>query len=107
MRTLSPQQIGIILLTAATAIIHLGLGIRAGLVMFILNGIGYIVLATALFMPQFRSYHHLIRWALIAYTTITVLAWVFVGAPSTIAYIDKAIEVLLIILLFIEQRGAK
>ncbi len=102
-----PVQIGIILLTAATAIIHLGLGLQAGLIMFILNGIGYIVLATALYMPQFKDFHNPIRWVLIGFTAITVIAWVIVGERSMIAYIDKAIEILLMILLFIEQRRAK
>lgn len=99
-----PLQIGIILLTIATSVIHLALGIPNGLTMFILNGIGYLVLLIALYLPQLEGKRNLIRWALIAYTVVTVLGWVFVGARNTIGYVDKLIEVALIVLLFIESR---
>jgi hypothetical protein len=99
-----PMQIAIILLTLATAIIHLALGISGGLVMFILNGIGYIVLVVALFLPQFKAQRNLIRWGLIAFAAVTVIGWVAIGMRTSVAYIDKLIEVALIVLLFIEGR---
>jgi hypothetical protein len=99
-------QIGIILLTLVTAVIHLALGIPNSFMMFILNGIGYIVLVVALYLPQLQQYQGIIRWALIAFTAVTVLGWVFIGMRSTIAYIDKLAEVLLIVLLFIEMRSS-
>jgi hypothetical protein len=101
-----PMQIAIILLTLATAIIHLSLGIPNGLVMFILNGIGYIVLVTALYLPQFKTQRALIRWGLIAFTAVTVIGWVLIGLREPIAYIDKVIELALITLLIIEGRQA-
>lgn len=97
-------QIGIILLTIATAVIHLVLGIPNGLFMFILNGIGYLALLVALYLPQLKSQQKLVRWVLIGYTAVTVLGWVFVGGRTPIAYIDKLIEVALIALLYIEGR---
>jgi hypothetical protein len=105
----SPLQIGIILLTVATAVIHLALGIpnvaaMPSMWMFILNGIGYLVLVTALYLPQLQKQRSLIRWALIAFTAVTVLGWVFIGQRSMIGYVDKIIEVALIVLLFIEGR---
>jgi hypothetical protein len=101
--TLGPVQIGILLLALATAAIHIVLAIPANLTMFYLNGIGYIVLASALFLPQFKNYRGLIRWVLIAFTLVTIIGWVAVGERSTIAYIDKFIEVALLILLWLDR----
>jgi hypothetical protein len=101
---LTPMQLGIVLMAFATAAIHLALGIPNMMVMFILNGIGYIVLVIALYLPQLKSQQTWIRWALIAYTAVTILGWVFVGARNTIAYADKLIEVALIVLLFLDGR---
>jgi hypothetical protein len=97
-------QIGIILLVIATAAIHLSLGIPNFLVMFILNGIGYLVLVAALYLPQLQRYRRLIRWALIAFAAVTIIGWIAIGARSTIGYLDKVIEVALIALLLIEMR---
>ena len=104
MKNIGPLQIAIILLTLATAIIHIVLAIPKSLVLFYLNGIGYIVLVIALYLPQFRKQQGLIRWVLIAYTAVTIIAWVPNGARNMIAYIDKLIEVALIVLLVIEAR---
>jgi hypothetical protein len=97
-------KIAIIILTVATALIHIVLAIPATLYMFYLNGIGYLVLLAAHYLPQLRQYRNLTRWALIAFAAVTILAWVFVGERSLIGYADKAIEVILIVLLFIEGR---
>lgn len=106
--TSTPQmglvQYGIILLAFATAIIHIVLAIPANLLMFYLNGIGYIVLAIALYLPQLRAYQKWTRWALIAFTAVTIVGWVAIGERNTIAYIDKLIEVALLVLLFIDMR---
>jgi hypothetical protein len=52
------------------------------------------------------NYRRLVRYALIAYTALTVILWVIGGSRIPIAYIDKAIEVVLIVLLWIESRQA-
>lgn len=106
---LSFQQIGIIVLTAATAVIHIALAARADvttLIMFTLNGLGYLALLAAYFLPLpfAKDNRGLVRWALIIFTAITVLGWVFIGARSTFAYVDKAIEVVLIVLLWMDGR---
>lgn len=72
---LTRNQIAIILLAIATAIIHFG---RATVdpeirVMFILNGLGYLVLVALLYLPQFQSRRALIRNILMVYTAITIL----------------------------------
>jgi hypothetical protein len=100
----APLQIAIILLTVATAAIHLALGVPNGLPMFILNGIGYLVLVAALYLPQLRSYQTYIRWALILYIAVTIIGWVAIGARNLVGYTDKLIEVVLIACLFIEGR---
>jgi hypothetical protein len=74
--------------------------------MFILNGLGYLGLLGAYFLPipLFQENHNLVRWAFIAYTAVTIIGWVAFGSRITIAYVDKAIEVLLIVLLFTDSR---
>ena len=56
-----------------------------------------------------RRYQRIIRWLLIAYTATTILAWYLItgGSPNLLAYIDKPIEVALIVLLLIEDRRAR
>jgi len=104
-------QIAIILLTVATAVIHLVLGVSilriGGPPMFILNGIGYLALLFALYLPQLRKYQNFTRWALIGYTAVTIVAWaVITGFDLTnpTAIITKLIEIALIACLFIEGR---
>ena len=77
--------------------------------LFFLNFFGYIVLVTALYLPLLRRYQRIIRWLLIAYTATTILAWFLVTGASynLLAYIDKPLEVTLIILLVIEDRQAR
>ena len=104
MKNFGLLQLIIILLTVATALIHIILAIPEGLVMFYLNGIGYLVLVTALYLPQLRRWRGLIRIAFIAYTMVTIIAWVFIGERTTIGYLDKLIEVALVVLLSVEAR---
>ena len=99
---------GIIVLAAtATALIHIILAFQfPGGVdpVFVLNGLGYLVLTALLFLPlpTLARYHNLVRWVLIGYTLVTVVAWYLIGVRSTIAYVDKAVEVVLIICLTLD-----
>ena len=99
-------QWGIILLTIVTAIVHFSLVFPSGL--FILNGLGYLALLAALYLPipLLTSYRDVIRWALLGYTALTVVLWLIMGARIPIAYVDKAVEVVLIVLLWLESRQA-
>lgn len=103
-RQVGMLQLGIIVLTLATAVMHFILIFPDTL--FILNALGYIVLLAALYLPipQIARYRNLVRWTLIAYTAITILLWVLIGQRSSYAYVNKAIEVLLIILLWLDSR---
>jgi len=106
-------KVGIVLLTLATAGIHLFLALRAApdmmtVIPFTLNFVGYVVLLAALYLPLpfARNHRKLVRYAFIAYTIVTILLWVALGMANPvpyIGYIDKAIEVLLVILLFLER----
>ena len=101
------MQIAIILLTIATALVHLQRGIEFGMAMFIANGIGYLVLVAALYAPIafLAPYRKWIRWALIAFTLVTIVGWIAIGDKAEmIGWIDKAIEVVLVVLLFLDGR---
>ena len=109
----------IIILTLFTAIIHVWLGIGflvGGGWAFVLNGAGYLTLLI-LYVGHWRSLAHLrwiVRWLFIAYTAITVIAWIFIGtgspvagpavpsAQTLVAYVDKVMEVTLIVLLWLD-----
>lgn len=109
----SALKIGIVLLALATAGIHLFLALRAApdmmtVIPFTLNFIGYITLLAALYLPLpfARTHRKLVRYAFIAYTVVTIVLWVALGMANPvpyIGYIDKAIEVLLVILLLFER----
>ncbi len=106
-------QIGIIILTVATALVHLalGLGVNVGPgsgggidFMFLANAIGYLVLLGALYLPisQLAGYRSYIRWALVAFAVVTILGWVVMGLRIPIGYADKVIEIVLVVLLVTE-----
>ena len=98
----SVLRIGIAVLTLATALIHLQLNFPDPV--FILNGLGYLVLLAALFVPipQIARYRNALRLVLVGYAALTILLWVLVGARTPIGYIDKGIEVVLISLLLLD-----
>lgn len=99
----------IIILTTATALIHLFLGFSPTInPLFILNGVGYLSLLAGLYyLPQLAAQRSLIRYALIGYAAITIVAYFIVqGADalsSPLGLTTKAIEVILIILLWTEK----
>jgi hypothetical protein len=104
---ISPLHLGIAALALATALIHIVLAIPDNFVVFYLNGLGYIALAVALILPQFAQYRRWVRYALLAFTAVTVLGWAAVGERSAIAYVDKLIELALIALLVMDMRRAQ
>jgi hypothetical protein len=103
---LQPIDIGIILLTLATAVIHFTLVFPSTL--FILNALGYLALLAALYLPipglPFNK--DMVRWALIGYTAVTIFAWFFMGGSRIpLGYITKVIELALIVLLVLKGRA--
>jgi hypothetical protein len=98
---------GIVVLTLGTALIHLQLDFPDPV--FILNGLGYLTLLAALYLPipRIARYRTLVRLVLIGYAALTIFLWVLLGVRTQIGYIDKAIEIALILLLLLEARRAR
>ncbi len=108
---LSAVQIGIIILTLATALIHFSLLFPDTL--FILNGLGYLALLAAYFFPidLARNNHNLVRWLFIIFVVVTILGWIAIGDKSWpsggLGYLTKLIEVVLITLLVVDGRQSE
>jgi hypothetical protein len=103
-RALGPVDIalrmGIVGLTLGTAYIHSTLG---GL-LFTLNALGYLVAAVAMVIPLALAvrFRWVVRLGLIGYAATTIVGWAIQGPYFSTAYIAKAIEVALIVLLAID-----
>jgi hypothetical protein len=88
-------MIVIIELTAATAFIHLFLGGP----LFTLNGLGYVALLAAYVVSVtaplaiMQRFSWLARLALIAYTLVTIAAYLVIGPYFPLGWAAKAIEV--------------
>lgn len=103
-RRFGPKQIAIVILTLATAFIHFSLLFPNP--MFILNGLGYLVLLAAYFLPLplAKDNRGLVRWVFIGYTLVTILAWVAIGDKAwVVGYLTKLIEIVLVILLWTDK----
>ena len=103
-RALSPTDIAlraaIVALVLGTAYIHSSLG---GL-LFTLNAVGYLVAGVAIAIPlglaiRFRWF---VRLGLMGYAATAIIAWAVQGPYYSTAYIAKAIEVTLIVLLAVD-----
>jgi hypothetical protein len=93
-------RVAIAALTLGTAYIHYTLGGT----LFLLNAVGYTVLAAALLVPGDLAsrFRWMPRLALLGFTAMTIGGWVLFGARYDVAYLSKAIEVGIIGLLLIE-----
>jgi len=109
---LTGKHYGIILTNLATAILHVSLFPD---IMFTLNGLGYLGLLGAYFLPIpfFQQRHKLVWWALVGYTVLTIILWLILGEQnfsasrsSMIGYYAKAAEVLLLAFLFADRPKA-
>jgi hypothetical protein len=84
-------------LTLGTAYIHSTLGGT----LFTLNAIGYVVLAVAMVAPIAIAsrFRWVVRISLAGYAASTIVGWAIQGPFYTTAYLAKAIELALIVLL--------
>ena len=75
-------------------------------ILFLLNGIGYLVLVTALNLPALSRYRRIVRWLLILFAAVTIVMYFLIAgfSPNPLGLIDKAVEIALIVLLLIEDR---
>jgi hypothetical protein len=86
-------------LTLVTATIHAQLG---GL-LFLANAIGYTILALAMVAPgPIGQVRWLVRIVLIGFAAATIGGWLLFGARFSLAYVDKAVEVVLIAAVAVE-----
>jgi hypothetical protein len=102
---LTGKHYGIILATLGTALLHLSLFPRLGPDPIALNGLGYLALLGAYFLPIpfFQQRHKLVWWALLGYTVLTFVLWVIMGdktftfdfSNASIGYYAKAAELVL------------
>jgi hypothetical protein len=90
----------IVALTLATAYIHSTLG---GL-LFTLNAAGYVVAALAMIVPLAIAvrFRWVVRVGLVGYAATAIVAWAVMGPYYSTAYVAKAIEVALIVVLAID-----
>lgn len=107
---IQPLQVAIIVLTSATAFLHLSMAVssRAPLhfpfpCLFILNAAGYLVLIFLLYLPMLHPWQRPLRWLLILYTAATIFGWIALGERDMDGFLDKGIECGLIALLLVEE----
>ena len=122
---LSGKHFGIIILALITAFAHLAAAFDKQLFpegpdpLFVLNGLGYLGLLGAYFLPIafFQNRHELVRRGFILYAAITIVAWLviwvgfyvirdghsFFAHDSVYGVPSKIAEVLLIWLLYTDK----
>ena len=104
-------QMGIVALTLSTAVIHFSRNFPD--VAFILNCLGYLGLLAALYLPApfFASRRGLVRTVLMGFAALTIIAWIGMGdknlATGSVGYVAKVIEIVLIVLLWMENQKSK
>jgi hypothetical protein len=100
-------RIVIAVLTLGTALIHLQLNFPDPV--FILNGLGYLTLLAALYLPipQIARYRDVVRPVLAGYAALTIFLWILLGARTPVGYVDKVIEIALISLLLLDAHRSR
>ena len=90
----------IVALVLATGYIHFTLG---GL-LFTLNAAGYAVAAVAMVIPLALAvrFRWIVRIGLIGYAATAIVGWAIMGPYYSTAYVAKAIEVALIVLVAVD-----
>ena len=126
--TFGPLQVAICVLSLITAVVHIYLGVITQIMiatqpeataaaggatslgffaaLFYLDGVGFLVLTVALYLPALARFRRLTRWALIALTAATIVAYFALigGNYDALGIGDKLVEVVLLVLLIVEGR---
>ena len=112
----SLKQCGIALFALATAFLHLFLFTRFGADPIVLNGLGYLALLGAYFLPVplFQQNHRLVWSALLGYTTLTFVLWLIMGektfafdfSNAAIGYYAKTAELFLMGFLWADKTSS-
>jgi len=89
-------------------------GMQMFAILFILNGLGYLTLVSALYLPALQQIQHITAFLLIGYTALTMSLWCIFGNRSTadlMAYSVNIVEGVLLVLLLVkswqERRGQR
>jgi hypothetical protein len=107
------MSIVIVLLTLFTAAVHLSffLSDPTGGVIYLLNALGYVTLVALLYLPvpALDRFRRPVRWALIAFTAVTIVAYIVFSVTHNewtlpLGPVDKVVEVVLIGLLVRGER---
>lgn len=99
-------RLSIFFLVLITATIHLVLAFPAGLLGFYLIAAGFYLLAIAYANPGHRFNREHVVLVLRIWTIATLVLWLILGDRALIAFLDKVVELLIIGLLWVEQRLA-
>ncbi len=105
-------QTAILIFGGITAVIHIAIAFVFGSfdLLFLLNGLGFIVLMWAILKPPafLEGQKTLIHWATILYTLVTIILFFVFNAEigyGVLGLLTKADEVLLIIALVLHLRA--
>ena len=110
--SLTGKHYGILLAGLSTALLHLSLFSQMGFDPIVLNGLGYLALLGAYFLPIpfFQERRNLVWWALTGYTVLTFILWIILGdknfvpgTSSATGYYAKAAELVLIAFLLSDR----
>jgi hypothetical protein len=102
---LTGKHYGILIAGLATALLHLKLFSEMGPDPIVLNGLGFLGLLGAYFLPIpfFQERHKLVWWVLVGYTILTIVLWLVMGdknfvmgTKSAIGYYAKVAELFLL-----------
>ena len=112
----------IIVLTAYAAIYHFYLayylfewmassakaapGVQMLETLFMLNGLGYLALVSALYLPALQQVRRITGFLLIGYTALTLLLWYLLGNRSAEGLMDYSVNIVegvLIVLLLVKS----
>ena len=115
---ISPVGIGIALLALGTAGIHLYLFLIEGFLgngkmlpiyqlLFVGNVLAYATLAAALLLSPLARVRSLVRVALVSVAVASIASYFYVGVLDATGHIDKAIEVLLILLVVVDAATSR
>lgn len=107
---IGPLQIGIILLALATAGIHLYFVLFDAEInqlfrfLFTGNFLAYVILSAALYLPvgPLSSLRPITRFLLVGLAVVAIAGYLYVGVFDLLGWIDKGIEVVLIVLLLVD-----
>ena len=104
--SITSKQYGIVVFALATALLHLFLFTRLGPDPIALNGLGYLALLGAYFLPVpiLRQNHRLVWWTMFGYTILTFVLWLILGdktftldfSNAAIGYYAKTAELFLL-----------